>query len=80
MESDYEEFEEMIEYMNTKQKVQLATLKRKQKLITQEDLRQKLFWEVVVLGDRISAEETELFEKRVEMEEAGHKPRSGLEL
>ena len=34
-----------------------------------DEFREKLFQEVRVLDDRISAEETELFEKRMEMEE-----------
>ena len=56
--------------MNKKQKGLLATVERKQKLLSgaPEDLRRKLFQDVVVLDGRISVEEAKPFEKREEME------------
>ena len=65
-ETDDEEFQEHIEYMNVKQSRLLATVERKQKMVSGalEEIRAKLSHEVLVLEDRISAEEEELFEKR----------------
>ena len=49
----------------------MATMERKQQLMSGalEELREKLFQEAKVFDDRISAEEAELFEKSVAMEE-----------
>ena len=54
-----------------KQKGLLAAVERKQKLLSGalEDLRGKLFQDVVVLDDRISVEEAEPFDKREAIEE-----------
>ena len=71
MESDYKELQVIIEPMNMKQERLLATMERKQKLVSgaPEDLRKKVVKEIRILDDRISAEEAELFEERVEVEE-----------
>ena len=51
--------------MNVKQKRLLTTMERTQKLMSEalEDVREKLLQEVLVLDDRISAEEAEPVEK-----------------
>ena len=73
MESDCKELQVTIEHMNMKrgggEEELLTTMERKQKLVSgvPEDLRERLFKEVRILDDRISAEEAELCEKRAEM-------------
>ena len=66
IEAHFHDLQEIIECMNMKQKGLLATMERKQKLLSQapEDLQGKLFQDVVVSDDRISVEEAEPFEKR----------------
>ena len=66
-----EEFQDIIEYMNVKQGRLLATMERKQKLMsgTWEEVWDKLPQGVLVLEDRISAEEAELLEISEEVKE-----------
>ena len=61
----------VFEKMNAKQSRLLATMERKQKLMSGalEEVRDKLFQEVLVFEDRISAEEVELLETSEEMKD-----------
>ena len=67
---EYQEVHEAIEYMHERQR-KLAMMERKQKLMSGApgELRGKMFQEMKVLEERISAQEIDLLEKHQAMKE-----------